>query len=137
MDSQGGGASAPAGSSPVSSAVRSLNSLSDFTLDVSNGNYADTNGSIPSSGGGAGGGPVDSLLSGASKSDHSGSSGSGSGGPLMDFKSAFSDMQQQQQPADHGGPGSKSNDLGFLHLDMSQEDIQRTLQARKKLTFPL
>ena len=81
------------GSSAVSSAVRSLNSLSDFTLDVSNGNYGDP---YPP--------PVvtDTMLG----KGHEGKEGHGG---LLDFK------------PDGGG------------LDMSHEDIQRTLQANMPL----
>jgi hypothetical protein len=95
--------------SPVSSAVRSLTNLSDFSLDVSNGNYDNY------------GGITDSLLSAeASKTEveikhengvpsqhhppisHQrgggpthGQGGAATGGPLLDFKSAFSDLESK------------------------------------------
>ena len=67
--------------SPVSSAVRSLANLSDFSLDVSNGNYDNY------------GGITDSLLSAEATKDPkeppAGHRAPSSGGPLLDFKSAF------------------------------------------------
>ena len=62
------------GSSAVSSAVRSLNSLSDFTLDVSNGNY-DPYPPVVS----------DTMLGKA----HDGKEGHG----LLDFKPSLSEME--------------------------------------------
>ena len=82
------------GTSPVSSAVRSLTNLSDFSLDVSNGNYDNY------------GGITDSLLSAEAGKDpkdanssHSQGGGQSGGaqqrGPLLDFKSAFSDLDSK------------------------------------------
>lgn len=89
--------------SPVGSAVRSLTNLSDFSLDVSNGNYDNY------------GGITDSLLSAeASKEAKDGSSPSHRSaphqqpqGPLLDFKSAFSDLD------------SKPSDLRYKDLSSS------------------
>ena len=85
------------GTSPVSSAVRSLTNLSDFSLDVSNGNYDNY------------GGITDSLLSAEAGKDpkdansshsqgpggQSGGTGAQQRGPLLDFKSAFSDLDSK------------------------------------------
>ena len=93
--------------SPVTSAVRSLNNLSDFSLDVSNGNYDNY------------GGITDSLLSAEANKEPKEASGGtasagppvghhrahqSSGGPLLDFKSAFSDLD------------SKPSDLRYIFL---------------------
>jgi hypothetical protein len=96
--------------------VRSLTNLSDFSLDVSNGNYDNY------------GGITDSLLSAEASKDLKQEGGSpggtvaagghrhpthhghhqtqqhnpgshGSSGPLLDFKSAFSDLDTK--PSDH------------------------------------
>ena len=78
------------GASPVSSAVRSLTNLSDFSLDVSNGNYDNY------------GGITDSLLSAEASKDvkvettnATSHSGGQQRGPLLDFKSAFSDLDSK------------------------------------------
>lgn len=78
------------GASPVSSAVRSLANLSDFSLDVSNGNYDNY------------GGITDSLLSAEAAKDPKSEVAPPvdhrpptSGGPLLDFKSAFSDLDSK------------------------------------------
>merc|ERR1719433_1640353 len=98
--------------SPVSNAVRSLNNLSDFSLDVSNGNFDNY------------GGITDSLLSAEASKDskveptetnhHSGGGGGQpQRGPLLDFKSAFSDLSFLQDS-----------------LDLGHDDLQRTLQQQ-------
>ena len=75
--------------------MRSLNNLSDFSLDVSNGNYDNY------------GGITDSLLSAEANKEPKQEGGSGgaaapgahrghqASGPLLDFKSAFSDLDSK------------------------------------------
>ena len=97
----------------VSAAVNTLTNIHEFSLDLHNGNF-DT--------GYSGLQPVtDSLLSGSEsrKSDEDSiKSESDHAGPLLDFKSAFSDLDNK-------------NDMSFLHetLDLSHEDLNRTLSA--------
>ena len=98
----------------VSAAVNTLTNIHEFALDMNNGNYCDS--------GYSGLQPVtDSLLSGSEsrKSDEeSVKSESDHAGPLLDFKSAFSDIDNK-------------NDMSFLHetLDLTNDDIHRTLSA--------
>jgi len=92
----------------VSSAVRSLNSLSDFD---SGGGHNSTFESYA---------VTDSLLSGERTEENPVKTASK--GPLMDFRSAFSDVDGARHASDLGG---------FLHdpLGMNQEDTQKALQA--------
>ena len=96
----------------VSAAVNTLTNIHEFSLDLNNGNY-------DSSGYGGLQHVTDSLLSGSEsrKSDED-SIKSEDGGPLLDFKSAFSDLENK-------------NDMSFLHetLDLTQDDLHRTLIA--------
>lgn len=97
----------------VSAAVNTLNNIHEFALDLHNGNYGDS---------GYGGlQPVtDTLLSGSEsrKSDEESvkSDSDHVGGPLLDFKSAFTDLENK-------------NDMSFLHetLDLSNDEIHRAL----------
>lgn len=99
----------------VSAAVNTLNNIHEFGLDLHNGNFSssDYSGLQP---------VTDSLLSASEsrKSDEDSlkSEGEHHAGPLLDFKSAFSDLDNK-------------NDMSFLHetLDLSQEDLHRTLAA--------
>ena len=99
----------------VSAAVNTLNNIHEFGLDLHNGNFtsSDYSGLQP---------VTDSLLSASEsrKSDEESlkSEGEQHAGPLLDFKSAFSDIDNK-------------NDMSFLHetLDLSQEELQRTLTA--------
>ena len=98
----------------VSAAVNTLNNIHEFALDLHNGNYSDT---------GYGGlQPVtDSLLSGSESrksEDGSDKSDSAAPAPLLDFKSAFTDLENK-------------NDMSFLHdsLDLSSDDLHRALTA--------
>ena len=97
----------------VSAAVNTLNNIHEFALDLHNGNYDSGYSGLQ---------PVtDSLLSGSEsrKSDEgSVKSESDHAGPLLDFKSAFSDLENK-------------NDMSFLHetLDLSNDDIHRALSA--------
>lgn len=97
----------------VSAAVNTLTNIHEFGLDLHNGNF-DT--------GYSGLQPVtDTLLSGSEsrKSDEDSiKSESDHAGPLLDFKSAFSDLDNK-------------NDMSFLHetLDLSHDDLNRTLSA--------
>ena len=99
----------------VSAAVNTLNNIHEFGLDLHNGNFtsSDYSGLQP---------VTDSLLSASEsrKSDEDSlkSEGEQHAGPLLDFKSAFSDIDNK-------------NDMSFLHetLDLSQEELQRTLTA--------
>lgn len=104
----------------VSAAVNTLTNIHEFSLDLDNGNY-DSSYSGLHSGLQSGLQPVtDSLLSGpeSKKSDDDSNKSDSEGGPLLDFKSAFSDLDNK-------------NDMSFLHetLDMSHDDIHRTLSA--------
>ena len=97
----------------VSAAVNTLNNIHEFALDLHNGNYGDSSY--------AGLQPVtDTLLSGSeSRKSDEGSVKSDSehvGGPLLDFKSAFTDLENK-------------NDMSFLHetLDLSNDEIHRAL----------
>ena len=98
----------------VSAAVNTLNNIHEFALDLHNGNYDSAYGGLQ---------PVtDSLLSGSEsrKSDEESvkSESDNHAGPLLDFKSAFSDLENK-------------NDMSFLHetLDLSNDDIHRALSA--------
>ena len=99
----------------MSAAVNTLNNIHEFGLDLHNGNFtsSDYSGLQP---------VTDSLLSASEsrKSDEESlkSEGEQHAGPLLDFKSAFSDIDNK-------------NDMSFLHetLDLSQEELQRTLTA--------
>ena len=97
----------------VTAAVNTLNNIHEFALDLHNGNYDSGYSGLQ---------PVtDSLLSGSEsrKSDEeSVKSESDHAGPLLDFKSAFSDLENK-------------NDMSFLHetLDLSNDDIHRALSA--------
>ena len=97
----------------VSAAVNTLNNIHEFALDLHNGNY--------DSAGYGGLQPVtDSLLSGSesrkSDTEESVKSEGGQAGPLLDFKSAFSDLEAK-------------TDMSFLHesLDLSNDEIHRAL----------
>merc|ERR1719430_1579587 len=99
----------------VSAAVNTLNNIHEFGLDLHNGNYTSTDYS--------GLQPVtDSLLSASEsrKSDEDSlkSEADTHAGPLLDFKSAFSDLDNK-------------TDMSFLHetLDLSQDELHRTLSA--------
>ena len=96
----------------VSAAVNTLNNIHEFALDLHNGNYDSGYGGLQ---------PVtDSLLSGSEsrKSDDESvkSESDNHAGPLLDFKSAFSDLETK-------------TDMSFLHetLDLSNDDIHRAL----------
>ena len=99
----------------VTAAVNTLNNIHEFALDLHNGNYDSGYGGLQ---------PVtDSLLSGSEsrKSDteesvKSETGDSGQAGPLLDFKSAFSDLEAK-------------TDMSFLHetLDLSTDEIHRAL----------
>ena len=98
----------------VSAAVNTLTNIHEFSLDLHNGNYETGYSGLQ---------PVtDSLLSGpetsSKKSDDDSNKSDSDGGPLLDFKSAFSDLDNK-------------NDMSFLHetLDMTHDDIHRTLSA--------
>ena len=111
------GAAGETGTSPVSSAVRSLNSLTDFGSMDPMGGGSNGQQSHPGQGGGSVHQPfdsysvTDSLLS----SDGSGSVRAGSkekdegghhhhqhqqGGPLLDFKTAFTDVENKPPGGD-------------------------------------
>ena len=95
----------------VTAAVNTLNNMGDFTLEMNNGNYDSGYSGLQ---------PItDSLLSGSEsrKSEESVKSEDHTG-PLLDFKTAFSDLDTK-------------NDMSFFHetLDLSQDDIHRTLSA--------
>ena len=72
----------------VSSAVRSLNALSDFGMDPSSNGFSGQQHHPGGAGGGGGYGVNDTLLSADRKEGGGGAEISGR--PLMDFKSAFS-----------------------------------------------
>ena len=96
----------------VSAAVNTLTNIHEFSLDLHNGNYDSVYSGLQ---------PVtDSLLSGpeSKKSDEDSNKSDSDGGPLLDFKTAFSDLDNK-------------NDMSFLHetLDMTHDDIHRTLSA--------
>ncbi|XP_023344878.1 calmodulin-binding transcription activator 2 isoform X5 [Eurytemora carolleeae] len=96
----------------VSAAVNTLTNIHEFSLDLNNGNF-DT--------GYSGLQPVtDSLLSGSEsrKSDEESIKSESDHGPLLDFKSAFSDLENK-------------NDMSFIHetLDLTHDDLHRTLSA--------
>ena len=99
----------------VSAAVNTLNNIHEFGLELHNGSFtsSDYSGLQP---------VTDSLLSASEsrKSDEDSlkSEGEQHVGPLLDFKSAFSDLDNK-------------NDMSFLHetLDLSQEELHRTLAA--------
>ena len=96
----------------VTAAVNTLNNIHEFALDLHNGNYDSGYGGLQ---------PVtDSLLSGSesrkSDTEESVKSEGGQAGPLLDFKSAFSDLEAK-------------TDMSFLHesLDLSNDEIHRAL----------
>lgn len=97
----------------VSAAVNTLTNIHEFSLDLHNGNFDSGYSGLQ---------PVtDSLLSGSEsrKSDEESiKSESDHAGPLLDFKSAFSDLDSK-------------HDMSFLHetLDLSHDDLHRTLSA--------
>lgn len=95
----------------VSAAVNTLTNIHEFSLDLHNGNYDSGYSGLQH--------VTDSLLSGSeSRKSDDDSIKSEEGGPLLDFKSAFSDLDNK-------------NDMSFLHetLDLTQDDLHRTLIA--------
>eukprot|EP00095_Tigriopus_kingsejongensis_P010378 maker-scaffold251_size238241-snap-gene-1.17 protein:Tk10378 transcript:maker-scaffold251_size238241-snap-gene-1.17-mRNA-1 annotation:"calmodulin-binding transcription" len=150
IDSHGSSNSPNATTSSVGSALRSLTNLSDFTLE-NNGNYD------PYS-------VTDTLLSAAGESDP-GHGGEGRGnrepgpkdhvnanhhmhmvgsGPLLDFKSAFPDMdtkpEMKQVPSDWHSKGAfdslPRSPFSFHHDTLENEDIHRALQANMPHHYP-
>ena len=113
----------------VSAAVNTLNNIHEFGLEELHSGGYDTGGY---GAGLAAAAVTDSLLSGSGesrKSDEesvksdSGEAGGGGGhqaGPLLDFKSAFSDLETKE-----------AQEMSFLHdtLDMSHEELQRALAS--------
>lgn len=98
----------------VSAAVNTLNNIHEFGLEMHHGAFSTPDYSLQ---------PVtDSLLSASesrkSDEDSMKSEGEHHAGPLLDFKSAFSDIDNK-------------NDMSFLHetLDLTQEEVHRTLTA--------
>ncbi|XP_059085704.1 calmodulin-binding transcription activator 1-like isoform X2 [Tigriopus californicus] len=124
VDSHGSSRNSPSATTSVSSALRSLNNLSDFALE-NNGNYE------PYS-------VTDTLLSAGGESDsaHGDSRGANrntegnpkettmpSGNtPLLDFKSAFPEMDSKSE-------------INFHHEPLDNDDISRTLQANMPSSY--
>ena len=114
----------------VSAAVNTLNNIHEFGLEELHSGGYDAGGY---GAGLAAAAVTDSLLSGSGesrksdeesvKSDSGEAAGGGGGhqaGPLLDFKSAFSDLETKE-----------AQEMSFLHdtLDMSHEELQRALAS--------